>query len=149
MSSLSVDPLVTYQDDFKKNLDEQFTNIAELQNIQKKLFTDLETLAGSPDITTNAIKDQISDKFAQIDNLTKLRTNIFNTILYQFELSKLVIFRATSLAMIIFLISVNSKCDIRNSLHFSLKIVTQFKSIGIGGFASGSVILVINLSKSS
>ena len=80
MSSPPVDPLVTYQSEFTTNLDAQFINIAELQTIQKKLFADLETLAGSPDITTNAIKDQIDDKFAQIDNLTKLRTNIFNTI---------------------------------------------------------------------
>ena len=80
MSSLSVDPLVTYQDDFKKNLDEQFTNIAELQNIQKKLFTDLEKLAGSPNIADPSIQQQIADKFGQIDNLTKLRTNIFETI---------------------------------------------------------------------
>ena len=80
MSSPPVDPLVTYQSEFTTNLDDQFTNIGELQNIQKKLFTDLEKLAGSPDITSNSIQTQITDKFAQIDNLTKLRTNIFNTI---------------------------------------------------------------------
>ena len=74
------DPLVTYQTEFKDNLDAQFTNIAELQTIQKKLFADLEKLAGSPDIALPAIQTQITDKFAQIDNLTKLRTNIFNTI---------------------------------------------------------------------
>ena len=72
--------LKTYQDDFTKNLDEQFTNISELQNIQKKLFSDLEKLAGSPDITLDTVKIQIADKFGQIDNLTKLRTNIFETI---------------------------------------------------------------------
>jgi hypothetical protein len=80
MSSPPVDPLVTYQKEFTTNLDAQFTNIAELQAIQQKLFTDLETLAGSPDITSTSIQTQIADKFAQIDNLTKLRTNIFNTI---------------------------------------------------------------------
>ena len=80
MSSPSVDPLVTYQNEFTYNLDAQFTNIADLQAIQQKLFTDLETLAGSPDITSTSIQTQITDKFAQIDNLTKLRTNIFNTI---------------------------------------------------------------------
>jgi hypothetical protein len=80
MSSPPVDPLVTYQSEFTTNLDAQFTNIAELQIIQKKLFTDLETLAGSPNINSKDVQDQIADKFAQIDNLTKLRTNIFNTI---------------------------------------------------------------------
>lgn len=79
MSSLGAE-LKTYQDDFTKNLDEQFTTIADLQNIQKKLFTDLERLAGSPNIAEPSIQDQIADKFAQIDNLTKLRTNIFETI---------------------------------------------------------------------
>jgi hypothetical protein len=72
--------LKTYQDDFTKNLDKQFENIAELQDIQKKLFTDLEKLAGSPDIADPGIQQQITDKFGQIDNLTKLRTNIFETI---------------------------------------------------------------------
>jgi hypothetical protein len=81
MSSPPVDPsLVTYQNDFTRNLNEQFDNIANLQNVQKKLFTDLEKLAGSPDITLPTIQTQISDKFDQIDNLTKLRTNIFETI---------------------------------------------------------------------
>jgi hypothetical protein len=80
MSSPPVDPLVTYQSEFTTNLDAQFTNIAELQIIQKKLFTDLEKLAGSPELTSDLIQNQIGDKFAQIDNLTKLRTNIFNTI---------------------------------------------------------------------
>ena len=80
MSSPPVDPLVTYQDDFTKNLNEQFDNITNLQTIQKKLFADLEKLAGSPDIALPTIQTQISDKFDQIDNLTKLRTNIFNTI---------------------------------------------------------------------
>ena len=80
MSLPPVDPLVTYQDDFTRNLNEQFDNIANLQNIQKKLFADLEKLAGSPDIALPSIQSQITDKFDQIDNLTKLRTNIFETI---------------------------------------------------------------------
>ena len=76
----TVDPLVTYQSDFTTNLERQFANIAELQNVQTKLFTDLEKLAGSPDIALPSIQAQITDKFLQIDNLTKLRTNIFETI---------------------------------------------------------------------
>ena len=80
MSSPPVDPLVTYQNEFTTNLNEQFDNITNLQTIQKKLFADLEKLAGSPELTSESIQTQITDKFAQIDNLTKLRTNIFNTI---------------------------------------------------------------------
>jgi len=79
MSSLGAE-LKTYQDDFTRNLDTQFTNIEELQTIQKNLFTDLEKLAGSPNIADAGIQQQINDKFAQIDNLTKLRTNIFETV---------------------------------------------------------------------
>ena len=37
MSSLGAE-LKTYQDDFTRNLDEQFKNIGELQDIQKQLF---------------------------------------------------------------------------------------------------------------
>ena len=80
MSSPGTDALVTYQDDFTRNLNDQFNNITNLQNIQKKLFTDLEKLSGSPDIALPTIQAQIADKFDQIDNLTKLRTNIFETI---------------------------------------------------------------------
>jgi len=72
--------LKTYQDDFTRNLNDQFNNIAELQDIQKTLFTDLERLAGSPNIADDSIQQQIKSKFDQIDNLTKLRTNIFETI---------------------------------------------------------------------
>ena len=79
MSSLGAE-LKTYQDDFTKNLDTQFINIAELQDVQKKLFTDLEKLAGSPNIADRDIQRQINEKFDQINNLTKLRTNIFETI---------------------------------------------------------------------
>ena len=79
MSSLGAE-LKTYQDDFTKNLDTQFINIAELQDVQKKLFTDLEKLAGSPNIADPDIQRQINEKFDQINNLTKLRTNIFETI---------------------------------------------------------------------
>ena len=80
MSSPTTDSLVAYQDDFTRNLNEQFDNITNLQNVQKKLFTDLEKLAGSPDIELPSIQTQIADKFEQIDNLTKLRSNIFETI---------------------------------------------------------------------
>ena len=80
MSAPVTDSLVAYQDDFTNSLNEHFKNITDLQNIQKKLFTDLEKLSGSPDIASYSVQAQISDKFGQIDNLTKLRTNIFETI---------------------------------------------------------------------
>jgi hypothetical protein len=64
MSSLGAE-LKTYQDDFTRNLDTQFTNIEELQTIQKKLFTDLEKLAGSPNIADAGIQQQINDKFGR------------------------------------------------------------------------------------
>lgn len=72
--------LVNFQKTFNNNLSSQLTNIGNLQNLQVKLFNDLERLAGYPNINSDDVQDQIRDKFSQIDNLTELRSNIFETI---------------------------------------------------------------------
>lgn len=72
--------LVDFQKTFTGNLESQLTNIGNLQNVQVKLFNDLERLAGSPDINSEDVQNQIKDKFSQIENLTGLRSNIFETI---------------------------------------------------------------------
>ena len=77
-----------FQTSFIHNLESQFTNITNLQNVQSKLFSDLEKLAGSPDINTQEIQTQITDKFAQIDNLTALRTNMFETIKSNYNITQ-------------------------------------------------------------
>ena len=80
--------LVNFQKDFTDNLESQFTNISNLQNVQSKLFTDLEKLAGSPNINDNNIQQQIKDKLDQIDNLTKIRTNMFQTIKSNYNITQ-------------------------------------------------------------
>ena len=77
-----------FQTSFIHNLESQFTNITKLQNVQSKLFSDLERLAGSPNINTQEIQTQITDKFAQIDNLTALRTNMFETIKLNYNITQ-------------------------------------------------------------
>lgn len=72
--------LVDFQKTFTGNLESQLTNIGNLQTLQVKLFNDLERLAGSPNINSKDVQDQIVDKFSQIENLTGLRSNIFETI---------------------------------------------------------------------
>lgn len=80
--------LVTFQRSFVDNLNSQLTNISNLQNVQVKLFTDLEKLAGSPNINTRDIQDQINDKFTQIENLTQLRGNMFETIKLNYNITQ-------------------------------------------------------------
>lgn len=80
--------LVDFQKDFAGNLASQLSNITNLQNVQVKLFSDLERLAGSPNINTQDVQDQIKDKFSQIENLTGLRSNIFETIKLNYGLTQ-------------------------------------------------------------
>lgn len=77
-----------FQRSFTQNLESQLTNISNLQNVQVKLFNDLERLAGSPDINNADVQRQITDKFAQIDNLTTLRTNMFETIKSNYNITQ-------------------------------------------------------------
>lgn len=80
--------LVDFQKDFTDNLESQFANISKLQDVQSKLFTDLEKLAGSPNINNNDIQEQIKNKLEQIDNLTKIRTNMFQTIKSNYNITQ-------------------------------------------------------------
>jgi hypothetical protein len=80
--------LVNFQKDFTDNLESQFTNISNLQIVQSKLFTDLEKLAGSANINDNVIQQQIKDKLDQIDNLTKIRTNMFQIIKSNYNITQ-------------------------------------------------------------
>ena len=80
--------LVNFQKDFAGNLESQLSNITNLQNVQVKLFNDLERLAGSPNINSEDVQNQIKDKFAQIENLTGLRSNIFETIKSNYGLTQ-------------------------------------------------------------
>jgi hypothetical protein len=80
--------LVDFQKDFAGNLASQLSNITNLQNVQVKLFSDLERLAGSPNINSQDVQDQIRDKFTQIENLTGLRSNIFETIKSNYGLTQ-------------------------------------------------------------
>jgi hypothetical protein len=80
--------LVDFQKDFAGNLESQLSNITNLQNVQLKLFSDLERLAGSPDINSRDVQTQIEDKFKQIENLTGLRNNIFETIKTNYGLTQ-------------------------------------------------------------
>ncbi len=59
---------------------ENLNNIKELQDIQKKLFIDLETLASSNDVNNPEIQARISDILNQTTQLTNIRTNLFNAV---------------------------------------------------------------------
>ena len=80
--------LVNFQRDFTDNLESQFANITQLQNVQVKLFTDLERLSGSPNINSDDIQNQIKNKLEQIDNLTNIRTNMFQTIKSNYNITQ-------------------------------------------------------------
>jgi hypothetical protein len=88
MSNSVPSNLVDFQKDFAGNLASQLSNITNLQNVQIKLFSDLERLAGSPNISSQDVQNQIRDKFIQIENLTGLRSNIFETIKLNYGLTQ-------------------------------------------------------------
>jgi hypothetical protein len=80
--------LVTFQKDFTDNLESQFANITNLQTVQVKLFNELQILAGSPDIANEVVQEQIKSKLAHIDNLTQIRTNMFQTIKSNYNITQ-------------------------------------------------------------
>ena len=49
-------------------------------NVQKNLFTNLETLAASADVNSPQNQERINQILTQMNELTTVRTNLFNMI---------------------------------------------------------------------
>jgi len=68
------------QNNFDLQLSNTLSSISNLQNMEYALFGDLEKLSASPDLNTDAVQTKVQGIINQIDEITKMRKNLFETI---------------------------------------------------------------------
>jgi hypothetical protein len=78
----------TIQADFEKNLQTQLDSINQIQNQQTELYSKLEVLGASKDISDKKVQSDISDIFKQIETLNRVKNSIFQSVLTSFELNQ-------------------------------------------------------------
>ena len=76
-SSYTNDPNNNIQKDFEKNLQTQLDSIKKIQDQQTELYSKLEVLGASKNISDENVQKQINDIFKQIETLNKVKNTIF------------------------------------------------------------------------
>jgi len=76
------------QTDFETNLQTQLESIKGIQQQQTDLYSKLEVLGASKDISSESIQNQISDIFKQIETLNKVKNTIFESLITSYELNQ-------------------------------------------------------------
>ena len=76
------------QAEFEENLKIQFDSIKKIQDRQTELYSELEVLGASKDISKKHVQDQINETFKQIETLNKVKNSIFQSLLTSFELNQ-------------------------------------------------------------
>jgi hypothetical protein len=76
------------QKDFESNLQTQLDSIKKIQDQQTELYSKLEVLGASKNISDENIQKQINDIFKQIDTLNKVKNTIFKSLLTSYELNQ-------------------------------------------------------------
>jgi hypothetical protein len=76
------------QADFEKNLQTQLDSIKKIQDRQIELYSKLEVLGASKDISSEEIQNQVNDNFKQIETLNKVKNTIFESLLTSYQLNQ-------------------------------------------------------------
>ena len=76
------------QKDFEKNLQTQLDSIKKIQDQQTGLYSKLEVLGASKDISDTKIQGEITDIFKQIETLNNVKNTIFKSLLTSYELNQ-------------------------------------------------------------
>jgi hypothetical protein len=87
-SSYTNDPNNNIQKDFEKNLQTQLDSIKKIQDQQTELYSKLEVLGASKNISDENVQKQINDIFKQIETLNKVKNTIFQSLLTSYELNQ-------------------------------------------------------------
>lgn len=74
------------QAEFETNLQTQLDSIKKIQQQQTDLYSKLEVLGASKDIS--AVQKQINDIFTQVETLNKVKNSIFKSLLTSYELNQ-------------------------------------------------------------
>lgn len=76
------------QGDFEKNLQTQLDSIKNIQGRQIDLYSKLEVLGASKDISAEEIQNQVNEAFNQIETLNKVKNTIFESLLTSYQLNQ-------------------------------------------------------------
>ena len=76
------------QEEFEENLKIQFDSIKKIQERQTELYSNLEVLGASKNISDQGVQDQINEIFKQIETLNNVKNSIFQSLLTSFELNQ-------------------------------------------------------------
>jgi hypothetical protein len=76
------------QGDFEKNLQTQLDSIKSIQGRQIDLYSKLEVLGASKDISSEEIQNQVNDAFNQIETLNKVKNTIFESLITSYQLNQ-------------------------------------------------------------
>ena len=76
------------QQDFEDNLKIQLESISKIQDQQTEIYSNLEVLGASKDISSDAVQTQISTHFKNIENLNNVKNSIFESLITSFQLNQ-------------------------------------------------------------
>ena len=76
------------QEEFEKNLQLQLESIKNIQQQQTNLYSKLEVLGASKNISNQDVQNQINDIFNSIQTLNDVKTTIFQNLVTSYELNQ-------------------------------------------------------------
>ena len=76
------------QKNFETNLQTQLNTIKKIQDQQTGLYSNLEVLGASNDISDEKIQREITDTFKQIETLNNIKNTIFESLLTSYQLNQ-------------------------------------------------------------
>jgi hypothetical protein len=82
------DPTTPIEADFEANLQTQLDSIKQIQQQQTELYSKLEVLGASKNISSEEVQSQIKDIFKQIETLNNVKNSIFKSLLTSFQLNQ-------------------------------------------------------------
>lgn len=82
------DPTTPIEADFEANLKIQLDSIKQIQQQQTELYSKLEVLGASKNISSEEVQSQIKDIFKQIETLNNVKNSIFKSLLTSFQLNQ-------------------------------------------------------------
>ena len=76
------------QEEFEENLKLQLDSIKQIQQQQTELYSKLEVLGASKNISSEEVQSKIKDIFKQIETLNNVKNSIFQSLLTSFQLNQ-------------------------------------------------------------
>ena len=82
------DPTTPIEKEFEANLKLQLDSIKQIQDQQTELYSRLEVLGASKNISSEEVQSKIKDIFKQVETLNNVKNSIFKSLLTSFQLNQ-------------------------------------------------------------